>query len=418
MSARLQLRVHKIMLGDSAVSGAVAELLPISDDKGAKFYSDVIIPVNSHDASKDDTREIDVVPGRYLVRAFLPSGRMLSTQVVAIANQTTKAVLKTEEAPHEWLGWQGLMGQNSFFQTALSLPPINPTIALTDVSDGAATWRKLCELVRRPAASIDGIEEALQGKRVRDISPQTFSDAATVSFVFGTNSLPPDRLRYGIIERGSRWDLVSLPLPWHRLNRSFVEGQASVDVAVPRQVESRPSVVIHDEQLGALLGFVASGRLPLATAVSAEGTTAHAHMRLALQRKLENPFAAACGAYMLLQSDSTQDAEWHQWVKNLANWFPWLPDGAALLGALRLRNASTEQEVLEARTAFEQAWKRGIPVLAPVLRLLLDGVSTIVGDPDADSGAELEAMLYSVRAVASVMATDQPFTSLRLGGER
>jgi hypothetical protein len=137
-------------------------------------------------------------------------------------------------------------------------------------------------------------------------------------------------------------------------------------------------------------------------------------MSKALYDKVTNPVAAAVGAFLLLKSDPTPSAEWHEWVTNLASWFPWLPDGEVLRGTLCMRVATTDEDVTAARDAFDRAWRRGIPVLAPVLRLLLDGMTTLVDDPDAEAG-DLESLLPAVRAVAGAMATDQAFTTLRLG---
>ena len=67
--------------------------------------------------------------------------------------------------------------------------------------------------------------------------------------------------------------------------------------------------------------------------------------RLALvcSYKSDNPFAAAAGAYVLISTQEGPDKQtWHSWVKNLMDWYPWLPDGAIQYGRLRIRDQGSE----------------------------------------------------------------------------
>jgi hypothetical protein len=429
MGTRLQLRVDKVMFGEQALSGAVADVIPISREHNAPSYKGVVIPVSSH-----DTKEIDVLPGRYLVQAYLPSGNRLSMQVDALPDQMTPAVLEARRTSNEWLGWQDLVGQRAgepasaeeeepahlLFdegQGPLSMGVMggfSPTLRLVDAAADPSVWTNLHDLSKlRAGLSVGQVVNALNAIYSPDLTP-TFTNDHTASFILQPQGLLLGSLRYGIVERLGTIDLFCLPIPWNRLDRSSVEREASIDIAVPLNPKEYVGVAVHDPDLGTLLGFIATGRLPLANAISKEGTDARNQMLLALAQKFKNPFAAAVGAYLLLQSDPMPNAEWHSWVTNLAYAFPWLPDGAVLLGALRMRFATTDNHVAEACAAFSDAWKRGIPVFAPVLRLLLDGVSTLVGDPDAKAG-DLENALPAIRSVARAMATDQAVTSLRFG---
>lgn len=415
MSTRLELRVHQVMMGDQALSGAIADIIPISGDQSGQAYRGVVIPV-----SGTDTQQIDVAPGRYLVRAYLPSGTLLTEQVDALPDKTTPAVLVAEQTPHEWLGWQKLVQQQTpRVESGGIVEPVTAGPAFIDVPPGgaaSASWNSLRDLLRRRSGVSTGdVIHALHGVAAPPFGVQNFHDDSTTLYaVQATNGAPLDRLRYAVIQRSSAVEVVALPLPWHRLDRSYQQREASFDIAIPRSAQQRVSVAVHDEELGSLLGFVATGRLPFATVLGNEGSAAHRQMLDALYKKVDNPFAAAVGAYLLLKADPTPSEEWHSWLRNLADLFPWLPDGKVLLGALRLRFAQTDADVAAAREAFEEGWQRGIPVLAPVLRVLLDGMSTLVGDPDAEASA-LEPLLPSVRAVAGAMAIDQAFTTLRLG---
>jgi hypothetical protein len=430
MSTRLQLRVNKVMLGEQALSGAVADVIPISREQGAQAYKGVIIPVSSH-----DTKEIEVLPGRYLVQAYLPSGNRLSIQVDALPEQTTPAVLEARRTANEWLGWQDLIGQRageppSLARENANFAPVSPpepgnapmgvmagppaTLRLAQSVPDVSVWTNLHELSKlRNGFPVEHLLQTLNPTSVQVLAP-TFINEQAASFILQPQGLPLGSRHYGIVDRSGTIDLFCLPIPWNRLDRAYNLKEASIDIAVPLAREEYVGVAVHDPDLGTLLGYIATGRLPLANVITREGTDAHTQMMNVLYRKVDNPFAAAASAYVLLQSDPAPNADWHPWVTNLAIWFPWLPDGAVLEGAIRLKFAATDEDVLAASESFLNAWNRGIPMFAPVLRLLLDGVSTLVGDPDTNS-EKLEGVLPKIRSLARAMATDQAFTSLRFG---
>jgi len=407
MTTRLQLRVHKVMSGEEALSGAVADIIPISNEESAPIYKGVVIPVG-HSAS----HTIDVVPGRYLVRAYLPSGSLLSQQVDAEAGKTTETTLVARVTPHEWLGWQDLVGQRTLEKRQHPSASTHPQLLLAEPMSGEAMWSMVEQVTTTRPWSIAETTVALRDIQAGPSPSQ--SDDQTCSFLVEAPGASADRQRYCIVERDGAIDLLSLPMPWRRLHRQRGEEPAPIDIAVPRDRREPASVAVQDAELGPLLGFMASGRLDAAREIIKKGGEAYQQVFMALHRKLENPFAAAAGACLLLQLDREEAAEWHPWVENLAAWFPWLPDGAVLRGALRLSNARSNEDLLAARDAFAEGWKRGIPTLAPVLRLLLDGASTLVDDPDAEAG-DLRAMLPAIGRAAACMVTDQPFTCLRLG---
>lgn len=405
MTTRMQLRVQRTLIDAQALSGAIADVIPVAGRDGAESYRGLVIPVSSH-----DSEEIEVAPGRYLVRAYLPSGSLLSTQVTARPDETTSVVLESEETPHEWLGWQGLVKQRAPARMTRALPAGGAPNVLLAQAPGAP-WRELHQLTREGSVVSAQAVSAALGATPAALGVRTHGDDRTASFVVESAGAALGQRYFAIVERGTTATLVSLPVPWARHDRRGELGRSSVDIAVPLDADEDLGVVVQDPELGAVLGFLASGGLPSAMTMSEAGTPANQQLLSALYGKVENPYAAAVGAYLLLQRDSDAKAHWHPWVENLARWFRWLPDGAALLGAMRLRMATSHAELARARDAFEEAIARGVPVLAPVLRLLLEGVSTLVGDPDADAGT-LEESLPLLQSVAGAMATNQALTTL------
>lgn len=396
------------MRGEAAQSGALADFIPM--DEGGSGKEGVIIPVGGGDPG-----EVQVDPGRYLVRAYLPSGTVLSRQIEVGAEATD--LIFESGTPHEWLAWQNLVQRRAPVASDSTPTRVDPIMHFVE-SGAQPSWEALHALVRfRSRPSTHDLVAAL---RAAPSNPQgdRFVDDRTESFVFAPQAdAPLGRLRYAIVERGPTVDVASVALPWLCFVRGGIEA-ARIDLAMPRSAEGHVALAVQDPQLGALLGFIGSGRLPAAKTMTVRpGTALRDSLLAAVYGKLENPFAAAAGAYVLLQSDPSPQAEWHSWIENLAQWFPWFPDGAVLHGTLRMRQAKSSADIAAAREAFELAAARGIPVFAPIFRLLLDGVSTLVDDPDVDAG-DLPQKLPHIRGVATVLSPDLAFTNLHFGGNQ
>lgn len=90
-----------------------------------------------------------------------------------------------------------------------------------------------------------------------------------------------------------------------------------------------------------------------------------------LRVKEESPVAAALAAALLLRAGALDQL--HEWPRNLAKRYSWLPDGAALWAETLLQRVelgTLESSLInEARASFEELASRGPPLLSPVLVL-------------------------------------------------
>ncbi len=101
--------------------------------------------------------------------------------------------------------------------------------------------------------------------------------------------------------------------------------------------------------------------------VARETVRRRAELVLVVKNKVRSPMAAALATAYVLRSG--ESAVLHDWPRNLANWFDWLPDGAYLWAeTLRLRNEEPDAEALE---YFLKGAERGVPRLAAVLAMAL-----------------------------------------------
>ncbi|WLE01019.1 caspase family protein (plasmid) [Agrobacterium leguminum] len=97
-----------------------------------------------------------------------------------------------------------------------------------------------------------------------------------------------------------------------------------------------------------------------------------------LREKRQSPVAAAIAGSILLRSGHLEDL--HDWPRNLANWYEWLPDGALLWAEALIRRYPTGRAqgrradsvadlantaaYAEARRYFSKLGERGVPLLS------------------------------------------------------
>jgi hypothetical protein len=152
----------------------------------------------------------------------------------------------------------------------------------------------------------------------------------------------------------------------------------------------------------AVLGYLESGDLHAAGTM----VTWVEEARAMLEGKLEDPYAAAIGGYLLLKLRRFDLM--HDWVRNLANWFPFLPDGCVLWAWQQIHqnpsNVGAIRRYLVEATKRGRQGLQGLPVYSHGLRLLLDGLSMLEDD-------EARAAAEKLREAAGAVLWDSPITA-------
>jgi hypothetical protein len=124
-------------------------------------------------------------------------------------------------------------------------------------------------------------------------------------------------------------------------------------------------------------------------------------------QKRKDPASAVVSVYYQLRAGTVARPDW---VKNLADWFVMIPDGAVQYGWCLLRQASPDY--VTARTFFLTAAQRGVPMYSYGVRLLYDGLNLLA---ERDAGdTEVAAAFRAVRRLAAVIDWRSAFTSLAL----
>jgi hypothetical protein len=158
--------------------------------------------------------------------------------------------------------------------------------------------------------------------------------------------------------------LITLPIPWPQLDHS---GEAVSEIMVPAcgaedVIDS--NLAITDREVGSALGYLTVGDLTTASKLFDRA-------KKMLFGKVTHPFGAVVGGYAMLKT-SREPGPWMNWVKNLMNWFDWLPDGAIQFAWLKIDYQQSDDDLKQAHNALLLAIDRGLPVCSLGISKLME----------------------------------------------
>ncbi|HEX5885255.1 MAG TPA: hypothetical protein VFY67_12010 [Pyrinomonadaceae bacterium] len=419
MASGLKLRVLKNLNGaDLPGNGVIANVYALDPENAEATKRNIVIPVGFV-----DYKQVDLSPGEYLVEAVLPSGDILSKEATAKADTWIEVDLEAENSAHEWQGVHNLLGHveseepynrvRSMENLEVSrraaprfgvwqirtLPP-----QLNDEGpDGHRMWQTLADWIEAgPSQFFNDLKLSL-----RSSSPKAQDSSTELhSFFMDARGLPREHLPrwYSLVTGSKQMKLLSLPIPWFNLK---TEEELPVEVLVQESNDGdlTASFSISDTDLCTALGYMSRGALRAAAQLVDQAEAVDM-----LFQKFTNPLGAAGGAYILLGTEPvTQRRPWHDWVQNLMNYFPWLPDGAIQYAWLQLRQSPSKENRDRARQALITAFRRGVPYYTLGLQWMVDGL-TLLGEDDQ----EAQRMLQAVQQISWRSDTSQTFTSIAL----
>ncbi|MFO1303193.1 MAG: hypothetical protein U1F54_05640 [Burkholderiales bacterium] len=422
--------IEKYLEGQRITTGAIVDVRLIDAQGGGKRVARTTIPIGQ----LKDGRQIKLDPGRYEFAALLPSGDVL-TQIADIGagSDPVNIVFDMGHSGHEWMSWQHALGNigdgNLFHQTKLQLSQDSPW--LFNVS---AFW------FSRPASK-DDILRTVATHLANNVgkAPVPFALAGPAQSIPGNTDapftsfrLPPagnvsytnaDFVRHYAVcsDAAGRQMLCVLPYPW----RTTRDEEGMVEMLVGPDPTANPdpgaahkasswavSTIARDDHVAPVLSYFASGDDAAAAFLARDALDL-------LFGKMINPVAASAGAYVLVdrwlrQRDAS--ANWLSWIDNLAKWFPWLPDGELLRGWVALAGGRKSDTLDDARTAFIEAERRGIPIYTAGVKRLCDGLTRVANQDRADNNedARVTEALDRVRRILWNVDPRYPFTTIRL----
>lgn len=418
--SKLKLRMKGGAPGQRLANGLVGAVYVMPAAGAAKKMQDVQIPVGADIWFT----EVTVPPGTYMVEAKMPSGEIL-TEYADLGEKPAQEITFRMPADQEnaLFGWEepvaGVMkmtGPELPLGWADTLCAVKSPLAAFDGDGQPAPTKKLQHKTIGPQVQLwktgmqagAGVEDFLQGltsaiKDGRNLLPETagvsipqvpsYQDQDICLYRFSQGyQMGSSRIerQYALICNGGKNRLLSLPLPW-----DFQETAAIVELTVKKDLPKATdffSLVIKDPRLSLPLAYLANDSVNLAADIF-DLSLAREH----LNEKVRNPLGATLGGYILLLSDlQTKDNEreqWHEWITNLKNWFPWLADGAIQYAWLKLDHRQNDTDVQKARDALLTACRRGLPYFTKGMSLLVDGLRLFKADGDLEAAAWLDRLL-------------------------
>ncbi|WP_298919590.1 hypothetical protein [uncultured Roseobacter sp.] len=235
---------------------------------------------------------------------------------------------------------------------------------------------------------------------------------------------------YVVADDGMVQWLFCVPTPWPGL----MNGQpVGIDVNFDRSIpeESGVSIVPRHARSASLLGFMREGDVRASRAILDSA-------RSLLFEKVANPFAAAAGGCVLINElrwgggireerqpkgssvrGAGMDGPWDQWLENLANWFPWLPDAKILLAWHILLSTTpklTKKHRKMVRDLLLNAAEGGLPVYTASFRLLVDGLKFLKASEEGGPiiTKRISDALNAAMSVSMRIDTRQVFLTVRL----
>lgn len=211
-----------------------------------------------------------------------------------------------------------------------------------------------------------------------------------------------------VMRKGDGVDVITLPVPWP-LDADLPAPAIEILREAGTAESGRTTTTVCDAVVGGLIMYLNNGRLADAATVLAEADRTGLVERL-MSEKSDNPLAACAAAYVGFATLSGDERpRWAPWLSNLENWFEWLPDGAIVHAAYRLRTAQTRDDLDGALASLKQAYRRGIPFYTAGLQHLMNGLYTF-----SEQDTEAKAMYDKVGAVALRVDPTQAFNHITI----
>jgi hypothetical protein len=421
--AQLRVQTDKYLGGEQ---GHVFATLRIHTVAGL-WRKRLALPIGGGDAEIT----LDVPPGDYSLQAVLPSGETISESGNIKKGELGEACLRWRSSQHEWLSWA------SYAMDASYLQPVEPLVSdspgFESVAESALALPRLRDDWMNRFRCWGASRNQPRKWSAVNISPFTVDEgdgryAARFNFEFFVKaSLPPDIISNIVLAEVPISEDESihcwLPLEWKTKEDQLADSLLIIDFApgATRTAGMNPALrarsTVLDGDLAQLVGYRRQGEMEALKGISEQmADMAEEH----LLNKIRNPLLAAAAAHALLNMRELDRL--HDWTFNLANWFPWLPDGPIIRAwHLLYRQGQEPSSRVFAAGVLDQprAWlleaaSRGLPVYTESLKLLVQGLRIFSNGP-ADPAVATALNFYEQLLWRT--QSQQGFTSVRVPKE-
>lgn len=433
-------------------NAAVAEIVRRGKDAATQGKISLPIGVNA------PAKRVDLEPGDYTVRIYLPSGDILAESVTVGAESMRDegdVAFDIARSPHEWLALNSVVGAVQTLPNADRARSLEGWRSATHETEGVN--RRVSQAITDFHAGYESLKRVAVGvptgeayratiDRDRPTPERRVSAAKAVEWWLGKASAPPvplqvthhddrnaklsaqipgggkdlltgeERVFARIRDPRGRLHHAVYPLGWRLVSQSHPGSPAGAELLMTVIIDSvmrgeqeaaeaaqwRCAPAVFDVESMAYLGFLHSGQ-----ASAAEAMLERAYELL--YEKAVNPVAAAAGAFGLLAFTSPgggRRKDWRGWIRNLYSRFPHLPDAAIAMAQLYLRQGEGDSredalDVEKLRTFALEATRRGVPYLAYGVRQLSEIFVLLTSDDQQQerSGPRVEETARARRMV-------------------
>lgn len=359
------------------------------------------------------TKTLEVPPGFYLVRAYLPSGEVSAAQTTIRSDQEdAEVIMNPSPSPHEFLAWQHFLGEVPSEQALSTEGQL--TIPKSSIQELPQIWLRLWVFDNQFWRLLPSSDWLFWSQLFDpqfgfyNIQLGSLPSRSLVMLQVGGLSVP--------------WRLISLP-PTDREIEVLVR-----NTRIPTTLNGGVTikVVTTDRDAETLSHYQRSGSYDAAGKIygdiiqRVENEDEEINQMIAgipedsaeemLRGKLRNPYGALIGGYYLLKVGNYE--RMHNWPNNFATWFKWLPD-ASVIHAWQLLGQMGLQEFERARNRLLQAASFGRPLFTEGLRYLIDGLQLCVNVAREDGRIDESALiaLQNARRYAGSMDWLQRFVT-------
>jgi hypothetical protein len=341
------------------------------------------------------TLEDDFAPGTYLIRAIFPSGEIVCKTTVVGAQDEKLVVLQSQRrSPRETLGF-------AYYARPAVLQPVG-----VETRDFAKSF--LAKAVPVPETKF------WIHNHIGSWAAATPVDTgASIYDMFGTSGTE-EQANAGILlakeltnfdwrkSGGQLWLQVRyenysriVALPVASANTSFV-----VIRSIPEAKDRAPFRILvstGNYRVQSLLGYLSTGDFESARLVGSDWASNAEEM---LQEKNQDPIGATVAGYFLLRAGEL--SRLHDWTRNLANRFAWLPDGPVIRAwhliydSSAAIHASGDDTIDAPREMLLAAAQRGLPYFSIGVRMLYDGLNVLALQARGED-RQVNGALHSIR---------------------
>ncbi len=346
-----------------------------------------------------------VSPGEYTITLRTPNGRVQTCDVTAEMNHSVAVQFLLEASPHEWLASAVAVG------------------AIRDIATRDVTPDKGVQAPAPVTATINGFVEIGLARHASPVQLPRIAEERDDGRLMRFGIVHPDpaftihdegprgRPLFAHIAVGAREELAVIPSLGSE--GQLTEGGWRPYVVVDRRAPpdaAMSSVIVEDRVWSGLLGFLASRDMATGNTLIDSGM-GQAAVRAMLD-KASNSLAATAGALVAVAGSNPRvEKLWDPWLRNLANWFPGLPDGPIILARRLLIRARNAEDVTEARKWYLDGYRRGVPVYSLSVDWLARGLESITGEDPNFAEERLAA-----RGLANRVDPTYAFTVIRIAG--